>query len=195
MKSGGEGRPSMRVGAGPRMAMRSSCAERRHVTTHGYLVFTGRPVPVWLHVVRQGARVDRTCDSGGPAIVELALGRPETLRPHLSAGLPLSESRGPNLTTNASHNSRDAGHSSSSNTDVRKRRHWISSPAFNCCVHRVKSPPLAVQEAGHAFRRLDNRRAQGSGDPMHTKQARAGFRRFVQASHPEFLSSAPAVAS
>ena len=30
---------------------------------------------------------------GGPAVVELALGRPETLRRHLSVGLPLSESR------------------------------------------------------------------------------------------------------
>jgi len=38
------------------------------------------------------------CDSGGPAIVELSLVRPETLRPHLSMGLPLSESRGGTLT-------------------------------------------------------------------------------------------------
>jgi hypothetical protein len=37
------------------------------------------------------------CDSGGPAIVELALVRPETLRHHLSVGLPLSESCGRTL--------------------------------------------------------------------------------------------------
>ena len=49
-------------------------------------------LPVWLHVLGQGSPVT-DCDSGGPAIVELSLGRPETLRPHLSVGLPLSESR------------------------------------------------------------------------------------------------------
>src|ERR1044071_3129553 len=62
------------------------------------------------------------CDSGGPAIVELALVRPETLRHHLSVGLPLSESCGRHPTTSASHISCDAVHSSSSNHDVRNRR-------------------------------------------------------------------------
>src|ERR1044072_3253998 len=62
------------------------------------------------------------CDSGGPAIVELALVRPETLRHHLSVGLPLSESCGAHPTTSASHNSCDAVHSSSSNEDVGKKR-------------------------------------------------------------------------
>ena len=62
------------------------------------------------------------CDSGGPAIVELALVRPETLRHHLSVGLPLSESCGLNPSTSASHQTCDAVHSSSSNEDVGKRR-------------------------------------------------------------------------
>lgn len=36
----------------------------------------------------------RLLNSGGPAVVEPWLGRPVTLRRHLSVGLPFSESRG-----------------------------------------------------------------------------------------------------
>ena len=82
--------------------------------THGYLVFTAAQGGMATYA-RSDKAARKDCDSGGPAIVELALGRPETLRPHLSMGLPLSESRGPNLTTIASHTLRDAVHSSSSN--------------------------------------------------------------------------------
>lgn len=46
-----------------------------------------------LHASDKAAR-STDWDSGSPAIVELSLGRPETLRPHLSVGLPLSEIAG-----------------------------------------------------------------------------------------------------
>ena len=106
--------------AEPREDPRRSCAHRHFISTHGYLVLHC-PGGSWLHV-RQGSPVTN-CDSGGPAIVELALVRPETLRPHLSVGLPLSESRGVHHNINASQHPCDTGHNSSSKKDVRKRRH------------------------------------------------------------------------
>jgi len=117
------------MGAGRREKPRSSCDDRLHVSTHGYLVFTagqGSGLHTWLG---QGSPM-KDCDSGGPAIVELSLGRPETLRPYLSAGLPLSESRGLDHITSASHQSCDEVHNSSSKKDVAKRRHWFSLCAF-----------------------------------------------------------------
>jgi hypothetical protein len=69
---------------------------------------------------------------------------------------------GANLTIIPSHNLRDAVHNSSSNDDVRKRRHWISQHAFNSCVRRVKSPRATLQDVSQLDRGLDNRRATGS---------------------------------